>query len=179
MPLKLPVNDSDKVFIVSQDSARDFGALTANGYVVTLTSSDPNTVDFSALDSPPQPAPSPVAGAPAGATVPSDASATVTSPANPAQPNVPITVTAAFSNPDPTQPTIASLTDTVTVSPGSPVSEGILFGAPVAVVPAPVSATEKAKADMAELVGDRQTQVLASAPAVARCPHCGAPLRIV
>lgn len=136
MPLNLPDNDSDKVYIVSRDSQGVFAALTANGYTVALTSEDTSTVEFSVLDTPPQPAPSPVSGAAAGAAVPSDASATVISPASPAQPNVPITVTATFSNPNASAPAIAPLTDTVTVVPGLPASEGLLFSSPVAVAAA-------------------------------------------
>jgi len=135
MSLKLPDNDSAKVFIVSQDAEGVFGALTANGYVVSLSSADPETVQISELDDPPQPAPSPAANAAPGATVESDASATVSSPASPAQPNVAITIRATFTNPNPNAPPIAAITDTVTVVPGLPASEGMLFGAPVATPP--------------------------------------------
>lgn len=128
MPLTLPDNDSALFSVIGTDSKGVKGASLPTGAKLVVTSSDPNTVVVN-QDATAQPA--------ADGT-PTVGSGNVQSAATPAAPNTPITITAQVvladgSNGD-------SITDTVTVAPGTETAVGILFGAAL-----PVSASAKKK----------------------------------
>lgn len=123
MPLTLPVGDQDTFYILG--TAPFLGALLGPGQTISVLSADPNTVTLT-----PDATARPVAAADATTAVPAGTpsilSGIVSSPASPAQPGVPISVTATVSNVDGT--TGETLTDTVTVSPQAATAIGDLFG---------------------------------------------------
>lgn len=127
MPLILPDNDSAPFYIIGTDAKGVKGAQLASGDSIGVTSADPNTVSLT-LDPTPQPAPD---------GTPTIASGTLTSPATVAQPNVAINLTAAVTHSDGSAGD--SVTDTVTVEPGTEAALGEAFGAAVPVSVAPTS----------------------------------------
>lgn len=127
MPLTLPDNDTAPYYIFGVDAKGVAGAaLPAGASIAPPVSADPNTVILTP-DATPQVAPN---------GVQSLASGTVSSPATVAQPNVAINITAQVTNADGSAG--ASLTDTVTIAPGTEATLGDLFGTatPVAVAAA-------------------------------------------
>ena len=141
MPLKMPVGQTDKYFIVGVSKLKKVGIALLRDQQVIVTSADPATVvitpdavagvtdaDYTLLDG---------TAVPAGTAT--QQSGVVSSPAAPAQLNVPINVTLHLQNADGSpvlnnegQP-IADVVDTVTIVPVADLleSEGELFGTPV------------------------------------------------
>ena len=128
MPLILAIGDTSQEYIFG--TAPNLGALLGPGQTITVVSADPATVILTP-DTPPKP----VQAADATTTVPAGTptiwSAVVSGPAIPAQPNVPIIVTATVINSDGS--TAESLTDTVEMSATAATAIGDLFGAAVPV----------------------------------------------
>ena len=129
VPLSLPDSMQDTYSIVGKDAAGLLGAQLAPGQTIEVVSADPATVLVV-----PDPTPQPV---PAGESVPAGtatvASGTVKSAAPPAQPNVPVSVTATVKNADGS--VAETISDTVTITPGVATSVGELFGAATPVTP--------------------------------------------
>jgi hypothetical protein len=138
MPLSMGVGLTDDYFVVGQTDSGAPGVQLLAGQVALVTSADPatvvitpdttvraTTVPFTLAD---------------GTAVPAGtaclASGKVGSPAVPAQPSVPITITVHLANTDgspildDTGAAIADLTDTVTIVPGLLKKDGVLFGTP-------------------------------------------------
>lgn len=135
MPLKIGVAKTDKAFVVGINDDGSVGALLQTGQIATIVSADPATVAVS-QDSPSLPTDEALTDS-EGTAVPvgtkTVASCTLTSPATPAQVNVPINVTCTLTNADgspvvdDTGAVIAPLVDTVTIVPSLLKSVGILF----------------------------------------------------
>lgn len=138
MPLKMPVGNTDTYSIVGESLAKKVGVLLQPGQVVTVTSADPATVIITPDDAP---LPTPVDFTlPDGTDVPAGTatqqSGVVSSPATPAQLNVPINVTLHLANADGSPilnnegQAIADVVDTVTIVPKADLleNEGMLFG---------------------------------------------------
>src|ERR1700722_17797948 len=100
MPLILPIGDTSQEYIFG--TAPSLGALLGPGQTITVVSADPATVLLT-QDSPAKPVQSADASPTVPAGTPTIWSAVVSGPANsasPAQPNVPIVVTATVNNSD-------------------------------------------------------------------------------
>lgn len=135
MPLQIGTGKSDKGFLVGVFDNGAVGALLQPGQVASIVSADPNTVAVS-QDSPSLPTDQAFTdsdGTPVPVGTPTVASCTVSAPASPAQPNVPINITVTLTNADgspvvdDTGTTIAPVVDTVTVTPGLLKSVGVLW----------------------------------------------------
>lgn len=119
MPLVFNGKTPDAYYIIGSDTLDTDGDALAAGQTLTVTSADPATV---VVTPDATPKPNPVDGSPCVG------SGTVSGAATPAQPNVPIAITAQVVNADGTN--AESATDTVTISPSTATAIGILFGTP-------------------------------------------------
>jgi hypothetical protein len=136
MPLILPIGDTSNEYIFG--TAPFLGALLGPGQTISVVSADPASVILT-----PDSTPVPVRAADATASVPAGTptmlSLVVSTPASPAQPNVPITCTATVLNADGS--TAETLTDTVTASPTAATAIGDLFGVATAVTSSTTTVT--------------------------------------
>lgn len=119
MPVKLPVGTTnEKFYLTLMDAAGNYLSALDPGEVVAVVSDDPATVDFTIGTYSVQ---DPDPGAPPTVT---SGSVIVKNP--PAQPNVPINITATFSLADGTVD--ASVSDTAEITNEGGRKAGILFG---------------------------------------------------
>lgn len=133
MSATLPAGDTLQGWVTDDVGGSFVSALPA-GETLSIVSAD--TSDFTVSVDNPMVAP------PAGTTA--VASFTVTAPANPSQPNVPVDITISVSGSSPGVGAAAPLVDTITVSLEETQVLGDLFGTPVAPV-APSAAAEVKK----------------------------------